>query len=194
MDQIKTGALIRAQRLRQGMTQLQLAEQIGVSDKTVSKWERGCGAPDIELLPALSTALGVDTTALLSGALAENERSNGNLRKTRFFVCPACGNLILATDEADICCCGQRLKPLKAQKPDAEHTLTIEKNDGEWYITAAHPMQREHAIAFVALLNGDTLTIKRLYPEWNLEARLPYLAHGTFLWYCTRDGLFYQHI
>ena len=150
MDQIKTGALIRAQRLRQGMTQLQLAEQIGVSDKTVSKWERGCGAPDIELLPALSTALGVDTTALLSGALAENDRSNGNLRKTRFFVCPACGNLILATDEADICCCGQRLKPLKAQKPDAEHTLTIEKNDGEWYITAAHPMQREHAIAFVA--------------------------------------------
>ena len=83
---------------------------------------------------------------------------------------------------------------MKAQKPDAEHTLTIEKNDGEWYITAAHPMQREHAIAFVALLNGDTLTIKRLYPEWNLEARLPYLAHGTFLWYCTRDGLFYQHI
>ena len=41
MDQIKTGALICAQRLRQGMTQLQLAEQIGVSDKTVSKWERG---------------------------------------------------------------------------------------------------------------------------------------------------------
>lgn len=41
MDQIKTGALIRAQRLRRGMTQMQLAEQIGVSDKTVSKWERG---------------------------------------------------------------------------------------------------------------------------------------------------------
>ena len=90
MDQIKTGALIRAQRLRQGMTQLQLAEQIGVSDKTVSKWERGCGAPDIELLPALSAALRVDTTALLSGALAENDRSNGNLRKTRFlFARPA---------------------------------------------------------------------------------------------------------
>ena len=41
MDQIKTGVLIRAQRLRRGLTQLQLAEQIGVSDKTVSKWERG---------------------------------------------------------------------------------------------------------------------------------------------------------
>lgn len=83
---------------------------------------------------------------------------------------------------------------MKAQKPDAEHALTIEKNDGEWYITAAHPMQREHAIAFVALLNGDTLALRRLYPEWNAEARLPYLAHGTFLWYCTRGGLFYRHI
>ena len=41
MDQIKTGALIRAQRLRQGMTHLQLAEQIGVIGKTDSKWERG---------------------------------------------------------------------------------------------------------------------------------------------------------
>ena len=194
MNDFDFGNYLCGLRVGSGLSQKELAARLGVSDKAVSKWERGCGAPDIELLPALSAALGVDTTALLSGALAENDRSNGNLRKTRFFVCPACGNLILATDEADICCCGQRLKPLKAQKPDAEHTLTIEKNDGEWYITAAHPMQREHAIAFVALLNGDTLTIKRLYPEWNLEARLPYLAHGTFLWYCTRDGLFYQHI
>lgn len=194
MDQTQTGALIRAQRLRRGLTQLRLAEQIGVSDKTVSKWERGCGAPDIELLPALSAALGIDTAALLSGALTENDRSNGNLRRTRFFVCPTCGNLIMATDGAEICCCGQRLKPLQPQKPDAEHALTLEKNDGEWYITAAHPMQREHAIAFIALLNGDTLTLKRLYPEWSAEARLPYLAHGTLLWYCTRDGLYYHHI
>ena len=41
MDQIKTGALIRALRQRRQMTQLQLAETVGVSDKAVSKWERG---------------------------------------------------------------------------------------------------------------------------------------------------------
>ena len=43
MDQMKTGALIRALRQRRGMTQLRLAERIGVSDKAVSKWERGPG-------------------------------------------------------------------------------------------------------------------------------------------------------
>ncbi len=41
MDQVKTGALIRTLRIKQNMTQLALAEQIGVSDKAVSKWERG---------------------------------------------------------------------------------------------------------------------------------------------------------
>mgnify|MGYP003184837621 FL=1 len=41
MDQVKTGTLIRTLRIKQNMTQLALAEQIGVSDKAVSKWERG---------------------------------------------------------------------------------------------------------------------------------------------------------
>ena len=84
MDQMKTGALIRALRQRRGMTQLRLAERIGVSDKAVSKWERGRGAPDISLLPALSEALGVDTKALLRGDLEENEMTNGNLKKRAF--------------------------------------------------------------------------------------------------------------
>lgn len=46
MDQIKTGALIRTLRTEQGFTQRTLAEKLCVSDKAVSKWERGCGAPD----------------------------------------------------------------------------------------------------------------------------------------------------
>lgn len=41
MDQIKTGSLIRTLRCRQGLTQLALAQRIGISDKAVSKWERG---------------------------------------------------------------------------------------------------------------------------------------------------------
>ncbi len=43
MDQIKTGEIIRAMRLQKNMTQIALAEKLGVSDKAVSKWERGCG-------------------------------------------------------------------------------------------------------------------------------------------------------
>ena len=52
MDPIKTGAVIRSQRQKNGMTQLELAEKLCVSDKTVSKWECGSGVPDISLLPS----------------------------------------------------------------------------------------------------------------------------------------------
>ncbi len=192
MDQIKTGKLIRLLRRKQGITQLELAEKIGVSDKAVSKWERGCGAPDISILPRLSTALGIDTEALLKGDLEENDMSNGNMKRMKFFVCPDCGNLLFATDDADVSCCGKKLLPLQPQKAETEHQLQITTTDGEWYLTTGHEMRREHYLSFVAFLTGDTLIVKKQYPEWGLETRMPFFAHGMFLWYCTKHGLFYQ--
>ena len=49
-------------------------------------------------------------------------------------------------------------------------------------------------ISFVAFLTGDMMIVKKQYPEWGLDVRLPYIRHGMLLWYCTRDGLFYQNI
>lgn len=86
MDPIKTGAVIRSQRQKNGMTQLELAEKLCVSDKTVSKWECGSGVPDISLLPTLARALDVDVKALLYGELQEHGSSSGNLKKLNFFV------------------------------------------------------------------------------------------------------------
>ena len=88
MDQTRTGALIRTLRQQKHLTQRQLADTIGVSDKAVSKWERGCGAPDISLLPRLSQALGTSAEALLRGDLEENDLTNGNMKRVRFCVCP----------------------------------------------------------------------------------------------------------
>ena len=144
MDQVKTGRLIRTMRTKLGLTQLALAKQLGVSDKAVSKWERGGGAPDISLLPLLSQALGVDTEALLRGDLEENDMTNGNMKKMRFYRCPTCGNLLFSTDDADVTCCGAKLTNLVMHKPDEENALQIEHSDGEWYITAPHEMHREH--------------------------------------------------
>ena len=166
MDQTRTGALIRALRQQKNLTQRQLADAIGVSDKAVSKWERGCGAPDISLLPRLSQALGTSAEALLRGDLEENDLSNGNMKRVRFCVCPHCGNLLLASDAADVTCCGQTLQPLTPQTPDAGHCLTAELSDGEWYLTSDHPMRREHYLSFAALVNEDTVVLRRLYPEW----------------------------
>lgn len=193
-NQIKTGGLIRRQRQKLGLTQLELAERIGVGDKAVSKWERGCGAPDISLLPKLAEVLQVDAVSLLKGEMDENDAANGDMKRLNFYVCPCCGNLTTSTDSAEVICCGKRLSPLNAQPEDGENSLNVEKSDGEWYITSAHPMSREHHISFIAFLTGDTLVVRRLYPEWGLETRLPYFAKGTLLWYCTRHGLFAKEV
>lgn len=58
MDPVKTGTLIRTLRTRLGLTQRELAERLTVSDRTISKWERGLGCPDISLLAPLAAALG----------------------------------------------------------------------------------------------------------------------------------------
>ena len=171
MDQTRTGALIRALRQGKNLTQRQLADTIGVSDKAVSKWERGCGAPDISLLPRLSQALGTSAEALLRGDLEENDLTNGNMKRVRFCVCPHCGNLLLASDAADVTCCGQTLQPLTPQTPDDAHRLSVELSDGEWYLTSDHPMRREHYLSFAALVNEDTVVLRRLYPEWGAQTR-----------------------
>lgn len=154
MDQIKTGRLIRALRQGQNLTQAELGEKLGVGGKAVSKWECGAGAPDIALLPRLSELLGVDTEALLRGELGENDRSSGNLRRMRFYVCPDCGNLLFSLEGAEVSCCGRKLPAL----------------------------------------TGDTLLLRKLYPQWDLSARLPYFPQGTLLWYDTREGLLYQEV
>lgn len=192
MDQIKTGTFIRTLRTQKGLTQKALAEAVGVGDKAVSKWERGLGCPDVSLLPQLSRVLGIGLEALLSGALDANDQERGNMKKMKFYVCPGCGSLITAATEAGVSCCGRTLLPLEPQKP--EEPLSVEKIDDSWFISSPHPMTKEHYVSFAALLTGDTLFLRRLYPEWDLQTRIPAFGHGILLWYCTQHGLFRQLI
>lgn len=73
MDQKKIGAFIAELRRGKGMTQRQLAETVGVSDKTVSKWECGNGLPEMSSVPILCQALGININELLSGERLEQE-------------------------------------------------------------------------------------------------------------------------
>ena len=67
MDNKKTGALIAARRQELGLTQRELAERLNVSDRTVSKWERGAGFPDVSLLEPLADALELSILELIHG-------------------------------------------------------------------------------------------------------------------------------
>ncbi len=72
MDSNKMGAFIAQVRKERGLTQPELAQKINVTDKAVSKWERGVGFPDIKIIEALAEALGVSVSELMNGERMEN--------------------------------------------------------------------------------------------------------------------------
>lgn len=67
MDQIKIGKFIAALRKEKGLTQEQLEEKLGVTNKTISRWENGNYMPDVEMLSLLSKEFGVSINELVSG-------------------------------------------------------------------------------------------------------------------------------
>ena len=194
MENKKVGELIRRLRKEHHMTQLQLAEKLHISDKTVSKWECGMGCPDLFLLTELSRTFEVDMNTLLSGELHQNELLGGNMKKMNIYVCPDCGNLVVSMTETSVSCCGRTLKAIVPVKAAEEEKLSVQTIEYDFFISSNHEMTREHFITFVALLTSDTVVLKKQYPEWNLQVRIPFFAHGKLLWYCSQHGLFYQNI
>ncbi|MBN1892455.1 MAG: hypothetical protein JW780_06700 [Clostridiales bacterium] len=55
-------------------------------------------------------------------------------------------------------------------------------------------MTKDHHITFVALVTGDSVMIRKQYPEWDLQMRIPRFGHGMLYWYCVEHGLFYQPV
>ena len=76
MDQIKIGRFIAACRKRANLTQLQLADRLGITDKAVSKWERGITTPDTSIMLELCDILGISVNELLSGEKINMENSS----------------------------------------------------------------------------------------------------------------------
>ena len=81
MDIKRVGKAITFLRKRAGYTQKDLAERIGISDKAVSKWERGISLPDTALLGKLSILLDTDTDSLLAGDVIHHDRSWAGILK-----------------------------------------------------------------------------------------------------------------
>lgn len=189
MDIKRTGALIRSLREERELTQLQLAELVGVGDKAVSKWERGAGCPDVSLLPALAKELCTTVETLLSGELSPDTAQGGTMKRTAFRVCPTCGNIVTTTGDAEVSCCGRKLEPLQAHPSDEAHVMQVESVEGDWYVTFSHPMEKTHHLGFVAVVGYDRLAIEKLYPEQGGEARLPQLPGSVLYTYCTEHGL-----
>ena len=189
MNTYVTGQTIKKLREAKGLTQSDLADRIGVSSKAVSKWETAKGLPDISLLEPISRALGVSVSELLSGNTVVNKNISSNILFSKFYVCPVCGNIIHATGEAAISCCGISLPPLEAEDTDEDHTVTIEPVEDEKFITVNHPMTKSHFISFLAYVTSDKVHFVKLYPEGNAETRMQFRGRGYLYLYCNKHGL-----
>ena len=194
MDQVKTGELIKRFRTELGLTQKELAERISVSDKAVSKWETGNGCPDVSLLSALAEIFGTDIQILLSGELDKNESEVGNMKKMKFFVCKECGNIITATSDAAVTCCGNKLTALEPRKAEENERLKVEDIGGELFVSSEHQMTKDHYISFVAYQSDSSFMMFKQYPEWNVQFTMPLFRSGRLVWYCTQCGLLYQDL
>ena len=190
MNSYVTGATIRQLREKRNLTQAELAERIGVSSKTVSKWETAKGLPDISLLQPLAQALNISVIELMNGEHIINKNTSANMLRSQFHVCPICGNVIHSTGSSLISCCGITLPALEAEEADEDHTINIETVEDEHFITVHHPMTKEHFISFIAFVTSDRMQLVKLYPEGNAETRLQLRGMGYLYWYCNRHGLF----
>ena len=190
MNTYVTGAAIRQLREARNLTQTELAEKIGVSSKTISKWETAKGLPDISLLQPLAQALGISVIELMNGEPIVNRNVSANLLRGKFHVCPVCGNVIHSTGSALVSCCGIILPALEAEEDDGEHPITIENVEDEQFVAIRHPMTKEHFISFLAFVTCDRVQLVKLYPEGNAETRLQLRGMGQLYYYCNRHGLF----
>ena len=186
----KTGKLIAELRREKGLSQKDVAEKLGICAKTVSKWETGHGFPDVSLISELSEIFQVDISKLLEGEMPPIRQEAGNVKRTKFYVCEKCGNLLTSMGNAEIACCGRKLLPLQVREADVAHKLNIEKEEDEYYITFQHPMTKEHYISFVSYVRFDRVLTVKLYPEQDGELRFPQMRGGKMYYYCNTHGLF----
>lgn len=185
-----TGETIKRLREKKKLTQKELAEKLMVSDKTISKWETNKGLPDLSILSELANALSVSVPELLTGDVAVNKNISANMRRSRFYVCPICGNVIHAMGEGAFSCCGIRLPSQEAEEPDEQHRLYVEDVDGEMFVYLDHPMEKSHSISFMAYVTDCHIQMEKLYPEQAAQTHFRRAGRGTTFAFCNRHGLF----
>ncbi len=194
MDNMKIGKLIKSIRIDKSLTQKQLADIIGISDKAVSKWERGNGAPDLSLLSALANALEISIEDLLSGDVRSSELIGGNMKKSKYYICSNCKNFTISTGDIEVSCCGKSLKEMDVRKAESDQKLNVEVIENDWYITSSHPMTKDHYISMICFATSEKIEVVKTYPEWNLNIRIPKSGRGLLLWSCTKHGMYSQNV
>lgn len=136
----------------------------------------------------------INMQSLFCGEALKNKQINGNTKGIGFYICPGCKNIVFQFGKVEITCCGKILNPLIPKNALGLERLKISRVENDIFITAPHEMTRSHYISFTAFVSGDTVLMKKHFPGWTFETRIPYFAKVTLFWYDTKDGFFCQRI
>ena len=192
--QIMIGDKIKELRKRDGRKQDDLATALGVTNQAISRWETGKGYPNITLLEPIADAFGISVAELISGHTVRNANVSANMLRSKFYVCPLCGNVIHSMGEAVIHCHGIQLMPAEAEATDEEHMIFIERVEDEYFVRIDHEMTKKHYISFIAAASSERCQLVKLYPEGAAEARFKISGVRKIYFYCNRNGLFCQDV
>ena len=146
--------------------------------------------PDIALLEPIADAFQISVTELISGNMIKNENVSANMLRSKFYVCPICGNAVHAMGDAVIQCHGVQLLPEEAENSDENHMIFIERIEDEYYVRIDHEMTKLHYISFIAATSTNSIQMVKLYPEGNAEAHFKISGVMKIFFYCNKDGLF----
>ena len=113
------------------------------------------------------------------------------MKKLKFYICPHCGNILTATGEAEISCCGRKLEALPQQPVQGPHSIHVEEVEDDYYVTFSHEMTKKHYLTFMACAEYDRVLLIKLYPEQSGEVRFPKMRRGGKIYFgCNQHGLF----
>ena len=113
------------------------------------------------------------------------------MKKLKFYSCPCCGNILTATGEAEVTCCGHKLEPMVEQLAQEAHHITVEEVEDDYYVTFSHPMAKDHYLTFMAYVGYDRILLVKLYPEQSGEVRFSRMGRrGKIYFGCNQHGLF----
>lgn len=190
IDRRELGHMIKELREKKGMTQLELASLLNLSDRTISKRETGRGYPDITFLERIAALFPLSLAELLSGAGVNNSNVSCNMLKASFYVFPVCGNTIVSTGEGSFSCHGITLEKPGKNAVDDEQSVSVEVVEDEYFISIPHPMTKDCHISFIAALPSDRVRMVKLYPEGSADARVKMNGVRKIVFCSNTDGLY----
>ena len=127
---------------------------------------------------------------LITGNPVRNSNVSANMMRSKFYICPVCGNVIHSMGETVIHCHGVLLQPEVAEETDEEHMIFVERIEDEYFVRIEHEMTKSHYISFIAAASANRMQMVKLYPEGSAEARFKISGVKKIFFYCNRSGLF----